>query len=356
MRICFLGNGNSVHIKRWLEFFKNQGHDVYIITFSNADISGITIHNVGPFNIDSNGGNWQYVRKVTEVKKLIGEINPDIVNAHYITSYGFIGALSGFKPLVLSAWGTDILVTPRKNIAYKMITKYALNKSDLITSDSNYMTGEINNLTKTRTITVPMGVEKELCYINRIENSDEIKILSLRTIDKNSNINIVLKAFSLLVKKHKYKTAKLIITNDGPEIDNIKKLVIQEKIEENVEIKGFIERKDLLNLLLSSNICISIPTSDSTSVTLLEAMACGITNIVSDIPANSEWIKDGFNGIIVKDKKVENVAAAMENAINNELLKQNSIKINREIIMQRAIWDDNMKFVENEYCELIKNF
>lgn len=354
MRICFLGHGKSVHIKRWLDYFKSRGHDVYLITFANCSIEGITVYNVGSFNINSSGGNWQYVRKISSVKKLLKQISPDIINAHYITSYGFIGALAGYTPLVLSAWGSDILVTPKENILYKSITKYALNKADLITSDSEYMTNEIRKLTDRKTITVPMGVEKSLCMLDRKESENEIRILSLRSIDKNSNIDLIIKAFSIFINKHNFKNAKLIIVNDGPEIENIKRQILEEKIEKYVDVKGFVSRNELLDLLLTSNMYISIPTSDSTSVTLLEAMACGIMNIVSDIPANTEWIENGVNGIIIKDKSPENIALSIKNAMGDSQLKQNCINLNRDIITKRAIWDDNMGQIELEYEKLIK--
>lgn len=354
MRICFLGHGNSVHIKRWLEYFRDRGHDVYLITFADTSINGVNVYNVGSFNIKANGGNWQYIRKLSSIKKLLKEIQPDIINAHYVTSYGFIGALTGYTPLVLSAWGSDILVTPKENVLYKSITKYALNRADLITSDSLYMTREIQKLTQRKTITVPMGVEKNLCYMDRKESEDEIRILSLRSIDKNSNIDLIVKAFSILIKKYDYKNARLIIVNDGPEIDNIRKLIKDEGIQNNVEVKGFVSRSELLDLLLSSNIYISIPTSDSTSVTLLEAMACGIMNIVSDIPANTEWIEDGVNGIILKGNQPEHIAKGIKNAIGDLELKQKCISLNRDIILKRAIWEDNMGQIEQEYEKLQK--
>lgn len=354
MRICFLGHGKSVHIKRWLQYFRKKGHDVHLITFCDADIEDVKVYNAGSLNINSNGGNWQYISKLGQVKKLIRDINPDIVNAHYVTSYGFIGALAGFSPLVVSAWGSDILVTPKENMVYKGITRYALNKADLITSDSNYMTQEILKLTNTRTVTVPMGVEGKLCNLPRNESAECLKILSLRSIDKNSNIDLIVKAFSILVNKYGYRSAKLIIVNDGPEIQNIRRLVEEENLAHNVELLGFVHREELLNLLLSSNIYISIPTSDSTSVTLLEAMACGIINIVSDIPANTEWIQDGINGIILKYRDPESIAKAILSAAEDYKLKQSSVEINRDIILKRAVWEDNMDEIEKQYEALIR--
>lgn len=356
MRICFLGNGRSVHTKRWLEFFRDNGYEVYLITFMDVDIEGVTVYNVGSFDINPNGGNWKYICKLGRIKKILKEINPDIVNAHYITSYGFLGALDGFRPLVLSAWGTDILVTPGENFIYKMITKYTLNKADLITSDSEYMTKVITVFTSVRTITVPMGVEKRLLCAERNDNNNSLALLSLRTIDKNSNIDLVVKAFSILVKKYGLTDAKLTIVNDGPEMDNIKKVIDEERISQNVDIRGFVSRDELIGMLLSSSINISIPTSDSTSVSLLEGMACGIMNIVSDIPANTEWIQDGINGVIIRENSAEGIAKVIHDTYSNNEFRKNSIKVNKEIITQRALWDDNMKSIETEYKALVGKY
>ncbi|MCY6958620.1 glycosyltransferase family 4 protein [Clostridium brassicae] len=352
MRVCFLGDGNSIHIKRWLYFFRDRGHEVHLITFSNTDLDDIIVHKVGKFDINQDGGNWRYILKSGEIKKIIKEINPYIVNAHYVTSYGFIGALTGFKNLAISAWGSDILVAPKRNAVYRWITKFALNKAKIVTSDSEFMSDEIRKLTNTKTITVPMGVERELCFLDREEKEDEFKILSLRTVNKNSNIDIIVKAFAKLVKSEENKKMKLIITNDGPEMDNIKNLIKELEIEDKVEIRGFVSRQELLNLLTSSQIFISILNSDSTSVTLLEAMACGVLSIVSDLPANRQWIEDKTNGLVLKNINEEELYNAIKMAMEDDKLKGKAENINRETIIKKALWEDNMSFVEKEYLHL----
>ncbi|WP_461206454.1 glycosyltransferase family 4 protein [Clostridium sp. DL1XJH146] len=354
MRICFLGDGNSVHIKRWLSFFRNKGYDVHLITFSTVVYENITVHKVGKHNINQNGGNWKSIFSTLEIKKILKEIKPDIINAHYVTSYGFIAALTGIKPLVISAWGSDILVTPKQNKFYKNITKFTLNRADLITSDSDIMSKEINQLSRSKTITVPMGVEKILCDFERKDNINEIKILSLRTLNKNSNIDTIVKSFSKIVKEYKDMTLKLIIINDGPEKNNIRNLIEELGICEDIEMKGFVSRKELLDLMISSQIYISIPTSDSTSVTLLEAMACGIPIIVSDLQANREWIENRINGLVLNRIDEEVLYENIKSIINNNKLKEDFFKINRDIILKRAIWDDNMETVEREYLSLLK--
>lgn len=358
MKICFLGDGGSIHILRWLDYFSSKGHEVHLITFtpfrdtSNlAERNNVFIHELGRHSINSEGGNWYYLFNFFKTTKLIKKIKPDIVNAHYITSYGFIGSLLGVNNLVLSAWGSDILVTPNKNFIYKFITKFALKKAKLITSDSNYMAKAIKELGNSKVLTVPMGVEEKLLTLKREANSEEITILSLRSIDDNSNIDCIIMAFKLFLDR--YPNSKLIIANDGPELDNMKKLVERLSITDKVEFKGFVSRKDLIKLLLKSSLYVSIPKSDSTSVTLLEAMACGIIPIVSNHPANREWITNGDNGLTIDYIDANLLSIALIKAVNSNQIRSKCIIENRKIIRTKAIWHDNMMKVENEYLKLI---
>lgn len=352
MKICFLGDGNSIHIQRWLDYFKNRGHEVHLISFSMVSLEGIIVHKVGDVDINENGGNWRYLLQVKKIKSLLKKINADIVNAHYITSYGLIAALSGAKNLVLSAWGSDILVTPKKNIVYKILTKFALNRSKLITSDSDIMTEEIIKMTKVKAITVPMGVEENLLQLKRSED-DGIKILSLRTVNKNSNIDLIVKAFHKLSEVEKDKNIKLIITNSGSEMDNIKKMIEDMHLQKMVEIKGFVSRDEILELLTTSQLFVSVLTSDSTSVTLLEAMATGVFPIVSNIPANKQWIENGKNGLIVENFNEEDLFNALMDAIKNLRLREEAALLNKRIINERALWENNMGLVEKEMEEIL---
>ena len=162
MKICFLGDVGSIHIRRWLEYFRDRGHEISIISFKNHKVEGVDVRYIGEdLEVKEAGGNLSYLKKLFRIKSIIKEINPDVVNAHYLTSYGLIGALIKDRKLVVSTWGTDILVTPNKNIVYKKVTEYVLKKSDLITSDSNFMSELIIKLkgNPKKILTVPMGID-----------------------------------------------------------------------------------------------------------------------------------------------------------------------------------------------------
>ena len=216
MKICFLGDAASIHIRRWCEYFRDKGDKVSIISFREAEIPGVNVIYIGDkLNINSEGGNLTYLKKIWTIKKIISDLKPDIVNAHYLTSYGFLAALTRIKPLVVSTWGSDILVTPKRNIIYKKLTEFVIKRSNLITSDSNFMSEEIVNLggKKENIITAPMGID--ITNFNLVGRSTENRntFLSMRTLCKNSNIEYILTAFKNVIKEK--PDAKLIITKIG---------------------------------------------------------------------------------------------------------------------------------------------
>src|SRR3989344_602684 len=152
LTICFFAPAASIHSLKWAKFFAENNHIVHLFSFEpvleNYDLGNIYFHLLKkiPF-LDS----WIFNIKLTSplkkyIKEIIKEIKPDIIHCHYLTSYGSLGMLSGFHPLILTAWGSDILITPRKKIHSKLSVKYYLQKANLITCDAEHMKKEMIKL------------------------------------------------------------------------------------------------------------------------------------------------------------------------------------------------------------------
>lgn len=334
-----LADGKSPHTLKWVNILK-QFFDVYIISFNgfSEDIEEcIDIKHLYSLyvNVSKNGGNIRVLKHIFKVALLIREISPDYINAHYITSYGSIACISSLLSkfrgkVVLSAWGSDILRTPQKNLLYLILTKWLLHKASVVTSDSLYMTRRIKNIyNKTRVITFPFGVERMPSVLE--EEKDELYFFSNRAIEKNYNINQVVELFSFLCQANANR--KLIIANDGGEKEKVLTLVKRLSLERQVEFVGFLKADQQAHWYRKCKFYFSIPTSDSTSVSLLEAMAHGCIPIVSDIDSNREWIDDGKNGIVFSGD-IQKL---------HEINLKDAFDINREIIKKTAIWKENVK-------------
>ena len=126
-------------------------------------------------------------------------------------------------------------------------------------------------------------------------------------------------------------TWKLRIAGKGSNTEKLKQQVRDLNLNDQVEYVGLLAPAENLENYLKSKIYISIPNTDGTSISLLEAMAYGCLPVVSDLPANREWITDGENGIVVSENLLEK---SLERAMQLDPIKVASR--NREIIEARA--------------------
>jgi len=341
-KYLIIGNAESVHLVKWVKELTKY-FDVYILSSKNthSDIQSIVVE-AKIFNLNlevsEKGGNWGLLKKYFKVKRIIKRIDPDFVNPHYITSHGFLIALISkfnrfrFK-LIQSAWGSDILVSPFKNKLYSLITRFSLNNADVITSDSEYMTGVIQKLSNSRAITFAFGID--ILPDTKVDKKAGNLYYSNRVLLDNYNIREVLFFFNKLLKED--PGSKLIVSNDGSQRKALENVVKDFGIEKNVSFKGFIPLSEQTSYYEKAQFYISIPSSDSTSVSLVEAMAFGCIPIVSDIPANHEWIKDGINGIYLNDDTDFLVIQEMQKR------KESIFEMNRKIINERAIFPESIK-------------
>lgn len=350
-KYLIIGNAENTHMLKWVKALSGY-YDLFLISSKTTHAS---IHNLLPsdhiYNLDiaitAEGGNYKLLREYGRVRKIINEIKPDIINPHYITSHGFLAALvKKFNRtrfvLVQSAWGSDILVTPFQNKIYRQITRFCLKMADIATSDSMHMTEVLGSIYPVTTLTFSFGLD-ELPPYHPSEKNNHL-YYSNRMLSANYNIDEVIRFFSRIAA-HDHE-ARLIIAHDGTERQSLKSLVQDLRLEDRVTFMGFIDEKEQELNYRKARFYISIPTSDATSVSLLEAMAYGCVPIVSDIPANREWITEGENGIYYKSGKTgfDEISMAL---VKQELF----VGRNREIIKKRAIFPDAIK----NYVEQLKN-
>lgn len=352
IKYLVFGNAQSVHLIKWVKALAPLCN-LYVLssTSIHPDIMSVvekekcfSLH----YPTNASGGNVKILKSIFAVKKIIQQIQPEIVNAHYITSHGLLTSIIkrffGIRFFqISSAWGSDILVTPHRNWLYKSIAKFILNSSNIITSDAQVMTDQIKKLTQTKVLTFTFGLEK-LPEIS-IEDKDYSLFFSNRILNSNYNIDKVILHFAKIRLQN--TKAKLVIANEGDEKDNLKTLCHELKITDSVEFIGFITQNQQDEIYKKSGFYYTLPTSDATSVSLLEAMAWGCIPIVSNIPANREWIENLKNGIILSD---------VDFPWNQNILsqKEDILMKNRAIIAEKAIFSTSINEFFSEVSTLSK--
>lgn len=355
MKICYFADAESIHTVRWCKHFAAMGHEVHLISFKNASIDNVHTHYIDVGNIAEKGGNWKTLLKFRKVKKRLDQIRPDVFHSHYATSYGITGALCGFHPYVITALGTDVLISPQQSIIYKFLLNYAFSKADWITAMADHMKIAIENIgvNSDKISVVPFGIDPSIFNDStRNLSTEKFIITSTRNFEVLYNIPHLINAVA--EAKVNIPNIHLNLIGAGSLQNELEKLIQQKGLSKNVTFFGKIPQPKIAEVLNQSHLFVSVSISDGNNISLNEAMACGAFCIATDIPANTQWINDGENGFLVAIDDVRGLTDKIVNSYThyNEL-QLKAIPINKKIIADRAIWANNMKKVEIKYQSLI---
>lgn len=355
MKICFFADSESIHTVRWCTHFKQLGHDVHLISFKPAEVPGIPIYVVDTSTISVEGGNWKVLFKYRKVKRLIKQINPDVVHAMYATSYGITGALCGFKPYIITALGSDLLISPQNSKIYRFLLKYAFSKAQFITvmSDQMKIEAEKLNVPESKLMTLPFGIDPNVFNAEgRKLDDSKFVVTSTRNFETVYNIPHLLRAIAKV--KDQIPNLHLNLIGAGSLRSEIEALVDELEIKSIVTFFGKIPQIEIVKVLNQSNVFVSVSLSDGNNISLNEAMACEAFCIATDIPANTQWIKHEENGFLVPIDDVDALANyLLVSAKNYDGLQQKSLPLSRKLLQEKGIWKVNMQRMENEYKRLV---
>jgi len=290
-----------------------------------------------------------------QVKKLIKKHRPDMVIAERTTSYGFLAAISGVKPIAIAQQGrTDLW--PEKSLLLplkKIMQHYAFEKADLIHAWGPVMTISMKAIYVDMNKVMVLAKGIDLAKFNNQNTADPSKINAIvtRSLTSDYRHDIILKAFSLLNQKG--IDFQLGIVGDGKELPKLKELARKLKIEKKVNFTERIPNTKLPELLQNSNIYLSMPITEGVSASLFEAMACNCYPIVTDIPGNQSWIKHRENGQLITIDNPRMLAEEILWAFENSEHRNAAVLKNRKFVEENADYNTNMKIIATKYHELI---
>jgi glycosyltransferase involved in cell wall biosynthesis len=333
MKKLMIIGSNSIHVYNYINLVKDYFDEIILIT--NKKREGTSVKTI---ELDFHLKLSSRLKTVAKIKNLIQEYAPSIIHIHQVNSYAYYSLLAARKssaPKILTAWGSDILLSPKNSFLLKKMVQFNLRHADFFTSDSEFMAEEMRSLLPKRKLDILIAnfgieiIEKDLLKENIIYSN--------RLHKKLYQIESVINAFKLFLENSIDKTWKLVIAATGEETNNLKSMVEHLNLKGNVEFVGWVDQEKNVEYYSKARLFVSIPESDATSISLLEAMAYGCIPVLSDLPANREWIDDGKNGIIVNSPS-ENI---FERALKLNISEVASI--NKRIISEKGTKVANKK-------------
>ncbi len=355
MRICYLANAASIHTERWASHFARRGHEVTVVSLTNAHIPGVDVRWIGP---DPNiRGRVAYLLALPRLRRLLKRLKPDIVHAHYAGGYGLTAALCGFRPLALTAWGSDVLILPRTSCLMRSLVRFALRRANLVTSMAQHMTSAIRGLgvPEERVLTLPFGVDTDVFHpLDRRGSAPYagLTIVSTRHLEPLYNVGLLVEAMPAIIAA--IPGVKLMLIGDGSERARLQARVDELNLTARVTFLGRKRPAEIAGYLSDADLFVSTSLSDGNNVSLNEAMACGAFPIATDIPANREWIQHGQNGFLTDLHDPRTLARLAIQALTRPALRATASAANWEIVQRRGSWASAMEIMEKHYWDILQ--
>lgn len=345
-KILFLGETYRADAITWMNGLMQFG-DFEIITWELKTLSQGSLNRIVRI--------MEYGLAIFKIKLLIWRTRPDMVIAERTTSYGFLAAISGVRPVAIAQQGiTDLWpqTSPLLPIK-KRIQNYAFKKANLIHAWGKVMTFSMEKaaVDMSKVLILPKGIDLSVFENKNTAESSMIKAIVTRSLQPEYCHDVILKAFAILDEKG--YDFSLIIVGDGAQSAALKELTKKLNLEGKVIFTGRILNSELPQLLQQSNYYISMPETEGVSSSLFEAMATACYPIVTDIPGNQSWIRHRQNGQLIAVGDFEMLAAELIWAITNPLYRSEAVKYNRIFVEEHADYNINMKIIADQYHNLI---
>lgn len=377
MKICYLANINSVHTQRWIRYFSKKGHEVHLITQNPKEMEGVMVHGIDQEEISRQlkYGHDPILSTSKVVTRLIYEIAPDILHSHYLTDYGYLGAMSGFHPFVVTVWGPDVYVNPKVSPIYRDLTRYTLKEADLVTVECEDLRVQAVKLgaDEGKVILIEGGLGVDLGRFHPDIESDVREtlglgscpvVLSTRIMGPKYNVGSIVDCIPYILKR--IPEVRFLFLGDGELRGEFEKRIRAWGIEEVVRFVGRVSYEDMPKYYVISDLWVSIPIVDALSMSLLEAMACGVVPIVGDLPSKRGWVIDGWNGYLIPlnlreegsnfvfrtDKEM--LVNRIIKLIEDDELRKRYAKRGIELVKTHADHLKNMEMISSLYQGLIE--
>lgn len=341
MKVALLAPSKSIHTHKWALFYQQQGIDVKVITFKDhyspenaKEVETWVLPKWFP-------GKFSYISSVFALKKQLASFQPDILHAHYVSSYGFVGALANYYPFYVSVWGRDIYQFPQQHAINRTIVEFTLKKADVICSTSHVMAAETKKYTDKHVEVTPFGVDLSIFRPMETEKKDTVTIGTVKALSDKYGIADLIKAFAIVHEQ--YPQTALLIVGDGPQRKQYEQLAETLGIRHVTTFTGRVPNTDVPNYINKMDIFAVPSTEDSESfgVAAVEAMACGVPVVVSNVGGLPEVVKKDVTGLIVPKENPEALAAAFQRLLGDAHLRHQMGKNGIQHVKEHYDWIDN---------------
>jgi glycosyltransferase involved in cell wall biosynthesis len=361
VRVLYFTGGFSPHDRRFVKALLDAGMEISFLSYdgsaleeSKDELPAGVEHVIGISN--SSQMRWISVPgHARRVRSIVQGMQPDVIHAGPMHQGALLTALADAHPFVSMSWGSDLLAGARRGLP-RWAARFTFSRSDAFIGDCQAVRMRAIELgmAQERIVTFPWGVDLERFtpvgdapLRAQLGWQDAAVLVSTRAWEPLYGVDILLQAF--LKASSQDGSLRLLLVGGGSQRALLEEMIRKAGAQKKVHLIERVSEVELPGYYRSANLYLSASHSDGSSVSLLEAMACGLPVLVSDIPGNREWVEARANGWLFPDGDVGALTEAiLRSGQSSEDLKAAGVH-GREIAVQRADWAKNQRRLVEAY-------
>lgn len=342
-RVLLLADCNSAHTKKWALGLSRRGFKIGIFSFTAPlndwySDEGILILNPDPLPAGKSDikSKLKYLGFLSELRRQIMAFHPDVLHAHYASSYGLLGALSDFEPFVISAWGTDVMRFPQKSSLHRAILSFNLKKANALCATSPTIARYLKQFSSKPVSLVPFGVDTGVFKPLGTERQREVFTISCaKALEPMYNIHVLIRAFFKLKQQFPDQVFQLVVMGEGSEKERLLALTETLGISKAVVFTGKLSSEEVAGQIANSDLVMNLSEYESFGVNIIEAMACAVPVIVSEAEGLHELAEQADGNKVVDVRNEAEIVNAMRHFFLHPEFRANAGKNGYRLVQQR---------------------
>ncbi|MGH9729325.1 MAG: glycosyltransferase family 4 protein [Candidatus Acidiferrales bacterium] len=368
-RILYVSGGYATHDRRFLERLAESPHEVWHLPCATDAIRRESrplpagVHALQPLSRKPiSPGTSSWIRAAVRFRRVIREVQPAIVHAGPVQTGGFFAALTGFHPLLIMSWGSDVLAAPEKSAWMRWITKFTLRRADVALGDCSAVRRRISSLgalPDERIVTFPYGIDcgvfrpkaPELGLRKKMNWEGCRIVISTRSFEESYGTMIFLEAMNRVLANR--SDVRVLMLGDGSLRAQVEAFIETNELKEKIHAAGQVQEEMLADYFAEADLYVSAAPCDGSSISLLQAMACGLPAIVTDGYGNREWVVHRENGWLYPARNVDALVARVREALDDDEGRATMSAANAATVRTRANWESNFGKLLTAYDQLL---
>lgn len=335
-----------------------RGHQVHLFSLHAASSvpAGVELHPL-PF-----AAPWGYYLNAVSLRRALAKLSPDLLHAHYATGYGTLGRLSGFRPRLLSVWGSDVYLTPYKTWWGRRLVRRNLRSYDGICSTSQAMAEQTRSIWPglSNLAVTPFGIDTVQFSPDASQRDLRwITMGTVKTLHPTYGLDLLIRGFAEARRRlgetspAQAERLRLLLVGKGPEKARLLALVNDLRLGDVTTFTGAVPHADVPRLVNRLDIYVAMSRSESFGVAVLEASACEVPVVVSRVGGLPEVVVDGVTGFVVAPEQVAPLADVLVQLALDPQLRQRLGVAGRQHVVSTYAWVDSVTQMERVYARLL---